>query len=239
MTEVFEEPAKTEMRGACEVAIDQAGYELVATPVRLALPSDSGLRGALIGDLQSTDATGERTFYYLRPGTSDALPKWLANIARASHGMRVGQVYVVVNEYTAAFAQSCKTAGAGLLRLNEDSVFEVVHDYYSLSPMDPAVDFSAKTALMRREMERKLELRRKEIEARYERVTHLVSDMDSAAADEYIGLVEREYKALDDWGFDLSRRLDELTTDSSPSVIASLQEAIDGGPVDDGGEAAA
>lgn len=225
---VLEDPAKGELREACEVAIDQAGYELVSSMVRV--PLVSGLSGSLLGDLQSVDGTGRRTFYYLRAAPGDTLPKWLANLARESHELHAGDFYIVVRDYVPAFEQACIAAGAGLLVLTQDNAFQVVVNYADLTPHAVEAAFAAQIDELRRSLERKLELARGDVEQRYQRVKVLVSDMDHEFGEKYVEEVEREYKGLDDWSLDISRQLDGVAARPSAAALVSISEAIVRGP---------
>src|SRR4051812_24700760 len=102
MTLPFEEPAKIEMRAACEVAIDQAGHQIVEKRVALAV-EDPGVEGRLKGDMQSLDSEGHRYCYYLRPRTGEALPEWLAKLASAAHGVPDIKLYIVVRDASPTF----------------------------------------------------------------------------------------------------------------------------------------
>jgi len=226
---VYEEPTKAEMRGSCEIAIEQAGYEVAGTLERVVLPSELGLKGAIIGDLQGIDGNGRRVYYYIRPSVGDALPKWLANLARASHSVSSGDFYVVVRHYTAAFRQACVSAGSGLLQLTDDSTFDVIVDYEDVSPSGVETELAGQLSALRREMERKIELRRKDIEGRYQSVTRLVAEITNG--DAYVERVEMEYRELEEWGLDLSRRMDEASEDPSPGAIAAIREMVTRGPV--------
>ncbi|MFM9877215.1 MAG: hypothetical protein ACKVOG_05110 [Rhodoglobus sp.] len=225
---VFEDPVKAEMRAACEVAIDQAGYQVASSPVKI--PIVGGLMGSLVGDLQSLDANEQRTFYYVRPSGKEALPKWLANIARASHALNVGEVYVVVREYSTVLKQSCIAAGAGLLLLNEDSVFEVALRYTDVAPVDIAAAIDRRQTELRRSMERKLDLRRSDLEQRHHRVNQLVAEMDDEIREAYVDQVERKYKALEDWGEEVARRLDEVNSETSDTFLSGVEDTINKGP---------
>ena len=227
----FEEPSKTEIRAACAIAIEQAGFEVSINPVSLQLPPSLNLKGTLTGDLQSVDASGNRKIYFVRPGVDDSLAKWLVNYARASHLIQQAELYVVVKEFSESFKESCISAGAGLLRLTDDGTFEVEVDWNDVSPIDISAELDQKTSDMRRAMEAKLKLGRGEIQERYQSVTKIVSIMDSKTGDKYISRVEQDYKSLDDWGLKISQQLDSITPDTTASALKSIQEAIEVGPV--------
>lgn len=228
--QVFEEPSKSEMRAACEVAIDQAGFQLAPSLVKVTLPSHSGLKGTLIGDLQSLDASENRTFYFLRATPIESLPKWLANLARASHSVGAGDFYIVVREFPPSFKLSCISSGAGLLRLSDDNQFEVVVSYNEVSPADADAALTEKLDDLRRTMERKMELESARIEQLYHRVSQLVSTMPSAVADNYRTSVEQQYKTLETWSMEMSRQLDNVSSATLPAAFAALEESILAGP---------
>jgi len=224
------------MRAACEIAIDQAGLQLSPSLVKIPMTQESGLRGSLIGDLQSLDADDNRIFYFLRAVPIDALPKWIANFARASHALDAGEVYIVVRDYTPAFKQSCADAGAGILRLTDDNAFETVLAYSEATPVDIEQALAARQSELRRGMELKLELMRGEIEQRYQRVSHLVAEMNTEIADEYVNRVEQEYKTLDAWATEMSAKLDAIRADTTPAALAVIEDAVRTGPLLNGGD---
>jgi hypothetical protein len=230
VTPVFEEPMKAEMRGACEVALDQAGYEVVATPVRFILPAAMGLKGALVGDLQSLDGAGNRIFYHLRPGAIEVLPQWLANLARASHVLREGEFYVVVQETSPSLEKSCRAAGAGLLRLSDTGEMEMLIPYESVKPVDLTQQLAARTSKLRRLLDGKMKLVRDHISSRYQQVSAIVATLDEPVADAYVTRVEADYRLLDDWGDMISRELDALNAESPDSDISAVEELIAEGP---------
>jgi hypothetical protein len=230
MSAPYEDPAKTRMRIAAEVAIDQAGFAIVEEPIRIPLPSDSKILGSLLGDLQSLDADAVRTFYYLRPGSDTAVPKWIGNLARASHASEAGRVYVVVNHFVDSLVDSCREVGAGLLRLTEDSVFEIILDYTETSPRTLEEALEAKLTELRRELERKVEIVRVDIEARHGQSAGIIAGMEGDVADRYMNRFDAEYRNLDDWGSEMSTRLDELGSRSTMTEVAEVESLLTFGP---------
>lgn len=218
------------MRVAAEIAIDQAGFTLVDVPVRIKLPSDSRILGSLVGDLQSIDVDRVRTFYYLRPGSDRAVPKWIGNLARASHAADAGHVYVVVNQFSQELVDSCTEVGAGLLRLTEDGVFEILVDYTMTSPRTLEESLDARITALRREMEHRVELVRIDIEARYAQSAAIIAGMEGDAAESYVNKFDSEYRTIDDWGLEMSRRLDGLGSRSSTTEVGEVESLIKTGP---------
>jgi|GEM_PF-3083091 hypothetical protein len=234
----YEEPAKSRMRVAASIAIDQAGFTVVDEPVRIALPADSKIQGSLLGDLQSLDGEGKRAFYYLRPGTDTAVPKWIGNLARASHAANAGEVYIVVTDYVDELVESCKDSGAGLLRLTEDSVFEMVVDYAETAPKSLSQALEARLTEARRRVEKKVEFLNTDIEARYSQSAGIIAAMEGDAADRYREQFESEYRNVDSWGSEMSRRLDRLAGRASAAEISEVEALIDAGPPSNEGSAA-
>lgn len=216
------------MRSATEVALDQAGYTLASTLTKVPLPAP--LQGVLRGDLQSLDGEDRRTFYYLRSTTENALPQWLANIARASHDLRAGDMYIVVRDYSGPFKQSCIDAGAGLLLLTEESTFEIVLAWTDMSPRNLSAEVQEEVAKLRRSMEQKLKLLTDEVASRHQQITRLVADMESTAAGSYLKRIEAEYKATDDWGFEISTMLDGVSVENASTLLPSISALVDEGP---------
>ena len=230
MNTAYEDPTKTDMRVAVEIAVDQAGFALVPEPVRVAVPADLKIVGSIVGDLQSVDVNGRRTFYYLRPTVDAAVPKWIANLARASHAIAAGNLYVVVNEFSSTFVESCRDAGAGVLRLTEDGVFEVVLDYADTAPKTLEASRELRITTLRRDMERRVELRRVDIDARYSQSATIIAAMDEDAADRYTNQFDSWYRENDDWGAEMSRRIDALGPRSTATDIAEVEALVSAGP---------
>ncbi|MDR6201056.1 hypothetical protein QE374_002965 [Microbacterium sp. SORGH_AS428] len=230
MNTAYEDPTKTDMRVAAEIAIDQAGFTLVPEPVRVAVPAGLKMVGSILGDLQSLDANGRRTFYYLRSTPDLAIPKWIANLARASHAIAAGDLYIVVTEASGTFIDSCRDAGAGVLRLTEDGVFEVVLDYRATAPRSMEEAREARVTALRRNMERRVELRRVDLDARYSQAATIIAGMDEGAGDRYVSQFDAWYRANDDWGAEMSRRIDALGPRSSAADIADVEALVEAGP---------
>jgi len=228
----YEDPAKTNLRQATEVAIDQAGLQLVGTKVKVTLEKVPDLRGNLVGDIQSLNAQEERTFYFVRPGNADTLPKWLTNYARASHVVREGSLYVVVREYTQKFEAACRAAGAGLLRLTDDEELEEVVSYDSLVPAGSPAAVSEELSQLRRRMEGTTALRQSEHESRYARVSDLVAGMDGTSGDKYIEKMERSLRAVHDWSYEVSTMLDEAELEPTEGRLSQIRELVKAGPRD-------
>jgi hypothetical protein len=230
----FEEPAKIEMRAGCEVAIDQAGFQLIDPPDAVEVPDDVANRFALQGrpkgDLQSADAEGTRICYYLRPRAEDALPEWLAKLATAAHSVSGVKLYVVVPSASPTFEKSCKVAGAGLLVLTEDREFSVILDFDTTLP--EALDAQLKDSIttVRRDLEAKRDLKLKELQGRFERVGELTQGMAPEVADPYVTGVERLYKIWVEWSDDLSTQLDAALAERDLSALARITDEIERGP---------
>jgi hypothetical protein len=232
----FEEPAKARMRARCEVAIDQAGHELVASPVKVRVAAASGLQGAVLGDLQSLDGEQQRYCYYLRPQTDKVLPKWLANLARQSHDMADIKLYVVAEDPSPEFQRSCRSAGAGVLALNEENTFAHVVRYDDLAPEDPDAAFVAALDALRRRMEDKLELGRASTQTRLEKAREATAGMPDEVADGYTHRIEQQYSAWTRWGDDMSQRLDAVYATRDVDALTLLTRDVGAGPVLDDDE---
>jgi hypothetical protein len=226
----FEEPAKLEMRAGCEVAIDQAGFELVDSPVAVDLPAELGLQGRLKGDLQSVDGEGNRTCYYLRPRAEDALPEWLANFASAAHSMPGVKLYIVVLTASPTFERSCKTAGAGLLVLTEDREFDMLLDFDETLPETLDAELKAGISAARRDLEAKAHLRLKELQGRFEKVGELTQGMAPDVSDPYVAGIERQYKLWTEWSEGLSAQLDGVLATRDLDALRAIKEDIGRGP---------
>lgn len=230
----FEEPAKVEMRAGCEVAIDQAGFQLISPPDPIAVPDELSTRLALQGrpkgDLQSADGDGTRTCYYLRPRAEDALPEWLAKLATAAHSLSGVKVYIVVLEASPTFEKACKMAGAGLLVLTEDREFNVILDFDSTLPEALDAELKEAITIARRDLETKRDLNLKELQGRFEKVGELTQGMAPEVADPYITGVERLYKIWVEWSDEQSAQLDAVLADRDFAALGRIKEAIERGP---------
>jgi hypothetical protein len=234
MSVPFEEPAKVEMRAGCEVAIDQAGFELIHPPVPIDVPEDLsarlGLQGRLKGDLQSADGEGRRLCYYLRPRAEDALPEWLAKFATAAHSISGVKLYVVVPTASPAFERSCKTAGAGLLVLTEDREFNILLDFDTTLPEALDAELKEAIAATRRDLERKRDLKLRELQGRFEKVGELTQGMSPEVSDPYVAGVERVYKIWVAWSDGLSARLDLVLAERDLGALGAIRDEIEDGP---------
>lgn len=230
----FEEPAKVEMRAGCEVAIDQAGFERIDPPVAIGVPdelsAELALKGRLKGDLQSADGEGRRTCYYLRPRAEDALPEWLAKLATAAHSISGVKLYVVVLTASPAFERACKTAGAGLLVLTEDGEFNVILDFDATLPEALEAGLKDSIAAVRRDLERKRDLKLGELQGRFEKVGELTQGMAPDVADPYIAGVDRVYKIWVEWSDGLSAQLDAVLAERNPAGLQAIKDEIECGP---------
>lgn len=227
----FEMPAKTQLRDRCLVAVDQAGYVLVDAPVAFPLPDGSGLQGAVKGDVQSVDDDGITYCFYLRPQADRVLPKWLANLAAASHSIPSVKLYVVAEEPSPEFQRSCRTAGAGLLELTADDSFSHVLEYDDLVPEDAGAHFLAAVNETRRAMEDALNMNLALIQTRIERVSEATHGMPDMLAEAYKASVEREYSVWSRWGDDMSARLDLVFSSRDEAGLQLVARDVARGPV--------
>ncbi len=233
MTHPFEDPRKTEMRGRCEVAIDHASHESVDDVVSIGLPVESGLNGAIRGDLQSLDGEGVRYAYYLRPESNRPLPQWLGNLARATHQMDGVRLYVVVSDVSAVMERSCRAAGAGLLRLTAENIFEHIVDPSEFDPSKLRAEFRNRVSDLRRRLETKLDLNLRSIEQRFARVDELTQGMSSEIRDKYIAECEEADYRWRGWGEDMSTRLDEALEAQDDDELKAIERELVRGAAED------
>jgi len=230
MNDSFVAPIKLEMRERVEVAIDQAGHELVGAPIAIELPAEAALQGRVKGDLQSLDGEGDRVCYYLRPNSGETLPKWLSNLTAAAHSIHGIQVYVVVEEASPAFEKACRVAGAGLLILDEDNEFDRVIDYRSNLPEALEQEFSETLDRVRRETERKSDQAIAELNDRRSRIGELTSGMDEETKDKYADEVDRLIRIWSEWAFQCSKELDGIASTRSVEELNRIARLVEGGP---------
>jgi hypothetical protein len=226
----FEDPTKSEMRARCEIAIDQAGHQVVGV-IKVQLPDGATIRGGLLGDLQSVDGDGVRYCYYLRPGQDAALPKWLANLARVAHVVSGTKLYVVASEqFLPSFERSCRAAGAGLLVLTDDNLFSHELDFDQTLPEELERDFQERLDALRREMETKLSLNQDIMKERFNQIGDLTREMPDDVAEKYRQNVERDHRLWGEWGESTSARLDAALASRNSADLDTLKQAIEAGP---------
>ena len=229
MAAPFEEPAKIELKARCEIAIDQAGFDLVEKVTRVELPADAEVQGALKGDLQSLDGEGQRYCYYVRPNPPEVLPEWLAKLATAAHHVANVKFYLVVPAVNDSLRASCESAGAGLLMLNEDEEFEHVLDFDELMPTVPDEVVAEQVRGLRRRLEAKLDLDQNAIQSKIESVSRETRGMDEKTAAGYREKLERDYRELGEWAANISEVLDQAYSARDLAVLDGLGGKIDAG----------
>jgi hypothetical protein len=229
MNEPFVAPAKVEMLERVRIAIDQAGFELVESSTPVDLPAESG-HARLKGDAQSLDDNGTRCCYYIRPGNVDAVPKWLANLMRASHGVPGVAVYMVVEAVVVAVEKACQAAGGGLLLLTEDNEFEQILNYETTLPEALDAEFEERATGARRTMELKFEQAKVELNDRRTTVVKLTTGMDPDTGEKYAEGVEGLIRIWDDWSFEVSRSLDKVHVSRNMEELTRLEALIGRGP---------
>lgn len=224
----FEDPAKTEMRARCEIAIDQSGFEITDV---VSVPVSGSINGGLKGDLQSLDVDGNRYCYYLRPQPSETLPKWLVNLAREAHEIQGVKLYIVAEEPSSAFQKACKVAGAGLLALTSANEVEHILDFDSTLPAAVDEAFRKELDALRRKLETKVHLQTDELKNRFSSVVDLTRGMTTELADKYKENVERQFKTWTEWGEAVAVKLDDAFAQRRQEALAEIDEEIQQGPV--------
>jgi hypothetical protein len=227
MGEPFEDPRKAELRARCEVAIDASGYELVANLA--SFPFIGELQGAIKGDLQSIDGESIRYVYYLRPSGNKALPQWLISAAQSGREYPEIRLFVVAENIGDALEKSCRTQGMGLLKVTSDNTFEMVVDPAEREEEQRAAEFAERVTEARREMERKLQLKTKALTDDYGTVTALTERMPSKTRDQYIEDVEEVVARWEEWGREISEKLDAASALNSETSLQAALEMIDAG----------
>lgn len=227
MSELFEDPRKTEMRARAEIAIDAAGYELVAEPVTYAL--GGGLNGSLKGDLQSLDGNEVRYAYYLRPDPRKAVPQWLVNLARAAGDHGEVRMFLVVTERHGTLERSCRSARVGLLLLTADNTFDMLVDPDENAAEEQAAEISRKAREARRRMETKLQLNTRSIGDNYAKVNEITTGMPTELRDKYIDNVEHSATLWDEWGQRVSTMLDEAAANGDEVILTAAERLIEQG----------
>jgi hypothetical protein len=221
----FEDPRKTDMRGRCEIAIDAAGHELATSLSTYPLPE--GLTGVIKGDLQSVDGEDVRHIYYLRPIANKAVPQWLVTTAAAARGRDDVRVLLVVEDIGAVLESSCENRGVGLLRLTEDNAFEMVVDPDDFEPEAIEEEMTTRIREARRRMEQKLDLKKSGLEKDYGRVDEITSGMPGKTREVYIESVEQALTRWDEWGVEISQKLDEAGSTLDLAIVEEAERMIE------------
>ena len=229
MPEPFEDPRKTDMRGRCEVAIDAAGYELVAAPVARQVP---GLNGAIRGDLQSLDGEDVRCAYYLRPEGDKPVPQWIVTLAEAARDLGDLRLFVVVTRVSEVLEKSCRAAGVGLLHLTQEDTFDLVVDPDEIDPAALQEQLRARVEDARRRLELKLNLNKSALEENYSRVNDLTTGMPQKTRDDYIEKVEEAINRWEGWSQRISEMLDEARSTSNEQLLEAAENLIEEGAED-------
>lgn len=229
----YESPAKTEMRTRCEVAVDQAGHQLVTAPRAVDLPGAS-IQGRLRGDLQSLDDEGVLYCYYVRPVVDDLLPQWLVDFGQHVRRAAETKLIVVYYEASAELEQSCIAAGVGLVVLTEDNRFEQIVNFDDVQPESVAKEIAERVKELRRELDRKLDVQRTSLTSRIADVNELTQGMTEEMIANFLSNLETRLKRVDDWAYDVSKRLDGLAADFTETDFEHVKAAIESGSQSDG-----
>lgn len=228
----YEIPSKTDLRSRSEVAVDQAGHELVSSPVAIDLPGAS-IKGRLRGDLQSLDEDGARYCYYIRTSAEDQLPQWLADFGQNVRRVAGVKLVVVYEEVSPELERSCQAAGAGLVILTEDNRFEVIVNFDDVTPEVLLEEQREAVSELRRDLDRKLDLRRTSLQKRISSVSEITRSMTEEMATNFMSNLETNLKRVDDWGYEMSKRLDVVYSDYSALALATIRSEIEAGVPDD------
>jgi hypothetical protein len=227
MAEPFEDPRKAELRARCEVAIDASGYELVSNLA--SFPFTGTLQGKIKGDLQSIDGESIRYIYYLRPSGNKPLPQWLISAAQSSREYPEIRLFVVAGNIGDSLEKSCETQGMGLLKVTDDNTFEMIINPADLEEEQRAAEFDGRITEARREMERKLQLKTKALTEDYGTVAVLTEGMPAKTRDQYIEDVEQVVARWEEWGREISEKLDAAAAFGSEAALSVALELIDAG----------
>ena len=208
VTAPFEEPAKAEMRAACEIAIDQGGFGAGHGADGCRSAGRLPLAGPTQGRSSKSRWRWQRYCYYLRPRAGETLPEWLANLATAAHSIPDAKLYIVVDHASPAFERACKVAGAGLLAINEDKQFEMLLNFDQTLPEELDEALKQRISAARSELQTRSDLKLGDLQSRFEKIGELTQGMAPDIADKYAKNVERQYKLWTEWADAMSARLD-------------------------------
>lgn len=229
----YESPAKTEMRSRCEVAVDQAGHQLVTNPVAIELP-DANIRGRLRGDLQSLDDNGVRYCYYVRTTVDDRLPQWLVDFGQHVRRVPNTKLLVVCTEASAELEQSYISAGIGLVVLTDDNRFEQIVNFDDVLPEALSEDVKARLGELRRALDRKLDVQRGSLTNRIGDVNELTQGMTDEMITNFLSTLETRLKRVDEWAEQIAKELDGLAADFSETEYQRIKTAIEAANQHDG-----
>ena len=231
MPKPFEDPRKSEMREQFKIALDGAGHEIVDEPVPVPYPAAAGLKGAILGDIQSLDGEQVRYAYFLRLNASKPVPQWLANMARIALEKDLVRVYVVVTEATTIVEKTCRACGAGLICLTVENVAQEVVKFGDVDSVKRKVEFEKRVKDARRRLDTKLDLNLKYLENNFSKVSELTQGMPADLRDKYIEDVENAERRWRDWADDISVRIDAVLASQDENEMATVERLIKEGAI--------
>lgn len=183
--------------------------------------------GVIKGDLQSLDGEDVRHIYYLRPIGNKAVPQWLVATAAAARERDDIKVLLVVEEVGAVLESSCENRGVGLLRLTEDNAFEMIVDPDDFEPEAIEEAMADRIRDARRRMEQKLDFKKSSIEKDYGRVDEITSGMPGKTRDVYIESVEQALTKWEEWGVEISQKLDEAGSTLDMALVKEAERMVE------------
>ncbi|CAN5517116.1 hypothetical protein BH20CHL6_BH20CHL6_07960 [soil metagenome] len=231
MAREFEDPRKSDLRARTTLALRSSGHDVMEEPRAIPLPEGHGLRGAILGDVQALDPASVRCAYYLRPEWDRALPQWVANLALAAQEMDGVRVCIVVDNVSAIMERTARAAGASLLRLTGDDLFqlETIVDAAEYETDRRLQRHRDKVRKLRRALEEKLDAHVTEARESYPKFKELTKDMPPARREQYVAAVDDLVTKAREWGERLSGRLDEVAASGDDNDLQAIRQAIDEG----------
>lgn len=230
MTSPFETREKREFRERLAAALDAAGFDVAEGVQPIAPPSELGVGGAIVGDVQASDADGIVHVFYGRIDELKAVPTWLANLARASHTLQNVRVILAVESAHDSLVASCEASGAGLIRLNQDNTLDLVVDATAYDPEAERVQITARIKLLRRRLKTKSDLNGGALQDDFSRVQELTAGMGADERAEWARQLEEEAAKWEAWSERLSEMLSQAANDNDDAVLDQAELLINQGP---------
>jgi hypothetical protein len=230
MARPYEDPRKTELCQQLLEAVDLAGYSVEEDSPPLELPSASGLKGTLGGDLQAVAGDGKRHVYFVRTEPSKAIPQWIANYAEAARSMDDVEVYVAAEQTSELLEESCRACGAGLLRLSQERELELLVSPGEYDEQREREDFLRRAKDLRRRLDTKEKLLSEEVEQNFAGTRRLTQGMPQDVREGYVTAIETLSSQLREWYQDTYARLDTAAATFEDEELLSIEKLIEEGP---------
>jgi hypothetical protein len=183
----YEDPRKRDLVHIALSAVEASGYAVNGTPNPIGLPASAGIVGELIGDFQAVDSSGVTNVYFVRTDSLKPIPQWVAKFAQVAHTMNQVKVNVVAQDPSDALADSCRSAGAGLVQVIDDHTCKLVVDFDEFSLARHQEELRKRVHDIRRRLDSKKDLLERSIGDVFATKDQLTQGMSSKERNQFLG----------------------------------------------------